>query len=129
MHMRRGQQGVTLMGFVIVLIVLGFFAYMAMRLIPMYSEYSSISKALDATVQDPIINGADPRKIRDMISRHFETGYVDSVQPEDIDIKRTSDGVTLTVDYDASKPFIANLSLVGHFHHVASNIPGKAAGG
>lgn len=133
MYMRRGQSGISLMGFVIVLIVVGFFAYMAMRLIPMYSEYSSITKALDATVQDPAINSADVNKIRDMISRHFETSYVESIQPEDILIKRPPNGgVELSVKYDASKPFFYNISLVGHFEHTASNVPGaagKPAGG
>ncbi len=126
MQMRRGQQGLTLMSFVVVMIVVGFFAYIAMRVIPMYNEFTSIKKALDATVQDPVINTADEHKIRDMISRHFEVSYVDAVDFRDVKIKRTPAGVSLSVNYDVSKPFFYNISLVGHFEHTASNAPGVA---
>ncbi|HTA64919.1 MAG TPA: DUF4845 domain-containing protein [Xanthomonadaceae bacterium] len=127
--MRRGQQGITLMGFVIVLIVLLCVAYFAMRVIPMYEEYYGISKALDAVVHDPAVNGASELKIQDMISRHFETGYVDSIGPKDVKIDRREAGVTLSVEYDVSKPLVYNLSLVGHFEKTASTIPGKSTGG
>ncbi len=127
MDMRRGQQGLTLISFVIVMIVVGFFAYIAMRVIPMYSEFASIKKALDATVQDPAINTADEHKIRDMISRHFEVSYIDAVDYREVKIKRTPTGVSLGVKYDASKPFFYNIDLVGHFEHIATNTPGAAA--
>ena len=35
--MKRKQGGMTLIGFIIVLALLGFFAYIAMKLVPMYS--------------------------------------------------------------------------------------------
>lgn len=131
MSLRNRQHGLTLMGFVIVLIVVGFFAYMAMRLIPMYNEYWSIAKALDEVVKDPTATNADETKLRDMISRRFETSYVDSIDPmvkaypKGIVIKRSTEGLSLSVNYDASKPFISNISLVGHFEHTATNAPGK----
>ena len=37
--MKRTQRGITLLGFIIVLAVVGFFAYVGMKLFPMYSEY------------------------------------------------------------------------------------------
>lgn len=129
MHLRHRQRGLTLMGFIIVLIVGGFFAYMVMRIVPMYNEYSSVKKALDEVAQDPLANTADERKLRDMISRHFETSYVSSIDPmvntfpKGVVIKRTSDGTTFSVNYDASVPFIYNISLVGHFEHVAGKAP------
>ncbi len=127
MQQRTRQNGITLMGFIIVLIVVGFFAYMAMRLVPMYNEYSSIKKSLDATAADPTINTADERKIRDMISRHFEIGYVNSINPADkaypggVVIKRNQNGITLSVNYDAKAPLFYNIFLVAHFEHSANS--------
>lgn len=131
MNLRNRQQGLTLMGFVIVLIVVGFFAYMAMRIIPMYNEYWAICKALDEVAKDPTANNADEVKLRDMISRRFETGYVNSIDPmvkgypKGILIKRAADGLTISVKYDADAPFISNIHLVGHFEHSAGNAPSK----
>ena len=66
-----------------------------------------------------------------MISRRFETSYVDSIDPmvkgypKGILIKRTAEGLSISVKYDADKPFISNISLVGHFQHTATNVPSK----
>ena len=40
-------RGMTLMSFVIVLVVLGFFALIIMKLFPMYSEYYSLKKVME----------------------------------------------------------------------------------
>ncbi|HEY2347115.1 MAG TPA: DUF4845 domain-containing protein [Xanthomonadaceae bacterium] len=122
--MRRAQQGITLMGFMIVLIIVGFFAYVAMRLVPMYTEYSSVSKALDEVAHDPKAAGADLYKIRDLIERHFDISYVDSIKPKDVQISRKDGGLTLSVQYDVTRPLFYNISLVGHFTKIASTIPG-----
>ena len=45
--MKRTQSGMTLIGFVIVLAVVGVFIYMGMKLIPMYSEYYAVKQALE----------------------------------------------------------------------------------
>jgi len=130
--MRRGQQGLTLLGFIIVLIVLGIFAYFAMLVIPMYSEYFAIQKALKAVIKDPALTTADQYKIQDMISRHFETGYISSVQPKDIKVKRDQFGITLTADYETRKQLgQSSLYLMGHFTDSESTNPvsGKGAKG
>jgi len=127
--MRRGQQGLTLMGFIVVLIVLGFFAYLAMRLIPMYTEYFQIVKAMDAVVKDPIAASADDHKVQDMISRHFEIGYVDSITPKDIKMKHEQNGLTLSVSYEVRKPLFYNIFIVGHFEKVLSTVPSKIDAG
>ena len=44
--MKRTQRGMTLIGFIIVLAVVGIFAYVAMKLVPMYSEYYAVKSAL-----------------------------------------------------------------------------------
>ena len=37
--MKRTQSGITFIGFLVVLAVAGFFAYVGMKLFPMYQEY------------------------------------------------------------------------------------------
>ncbi len=123
--MRRGQQGLTLIGFVMVLAVLGCVAYFAMRIIPMYTEYSSIVQAMEGVIKEPGIATADEHTIRDHISRHFEIGYVDTVDYKDIKIKREQNGLTLSVVYEVRKPFVYNIFLVGHFEKTVSTGPVK----
>ena len=44
--MKRTQSGMTLIGFVVVLAVVGLFIYVGMKVIPMYTEYYGVRQAM-----------------------------------------------------------------------------------
>lgn len=124
---RSMQKGITMIGFLLGLIVLGFFAYLAMRIVPMYIEYFGVVKAIKHVVAQPDIAHADDHKIRNYLSAEFDIGYVDSITAEKgVKIKRTQDGIELSVDYEVRKPFVSNLELLGHFQKTVSTAAGAA---
>ena len=45
--MKSKQSGVTLIGFLFIIAIVGFFAFMAMKLVPSYIEYMGVVKALN----------------------------------------------------------------------------------
>ena len=51
--MVRKQQGITLLSFVVVLVVAGFFALMAMKLFPMYNEFFSLKNVMEEFAKQP----------------------------------------------------------------------------
>ena len=120
-HNRAIQKGITLIGFVFILIVLGFFAYLGMRIIPMYIEYFSVVKSIKHVASQPGIGTAGEHKIRDLLSREFDIGYVDSIQDKDVKIKQMPGVIELTVDYEVRKPGAYNIDLVGHFQKTVSS--------
>ena len=113
--MKRTQGGMTLIGFVIVLGVIGFFAYIAMRLVPMYSEYYAVKSALKGLQQEPGIANRDPAKIQDLFFRRLYISYAENVKPEHVKIERVDGGWNMRVDYEVRKPLMANLDVVGKF--------------
>jgi hypothetical protein len=125
--MRRGQQGLTLIGFVVVLVVLGCVAYIAMRLIPAYTEYYSVVSALKAVAQDPGMSTADEYTIRNQFSRRFNISYIESISSKDVKIIRNSDGMKLSVDYEVRKPVVSNIDLIAHFEKTVTVGGGKSA--
>ncbi len=122
-HASGTQKGITLIGFVLILVVMGFFAYLAMRIVPMYIEYFSVVKSIKHVVSQPGIGTADERKIRDLLSREFDIGYVDSIQDKDVKIKRLQNAIELSVDYEVRKHGAYNIDLVGHFQKTVSSSP------
>jgi hypothetical protein len=114
--MKRTQSGMTLIGFVIVLAVVGLFAYVGMKLVPMYSEYYAVKQALKGLASEPGIADRDPAKIQDLFFRRLYISYAENVKPENVDIKRGDNGWVMTVDYEIRKPIIGNLDVVGKFH-------------
>lgn len=112
----KAQRGITMIGFLMVLVVLGFFAYAAMRLVPVYTEYFSVLKAMKSVAGEVGVANKQPGEIRNMLSRHFEISYVDSVRPTDIRITRERTP-SINISYEVRKPFISNVDLVVSFDH------------
>ncbi|KAB8166247.1 DUF4845 domain-containing protein [Marilutibacter maris] len=112
---KRTQGGMTLISFIIVLAVVGVFVYMGMKLIPMYSEYYAVKRALSELSTDPAAANAEPAKIRDLFFRRLYVSYSDNVKKEDLKIERRDAGYVLSVDYEVRKQLIGNLDVVGRF--------------
>ena len=113
--MKRTQGGMTLIGFVIVLAVVGVFIYMGMKVIPMYSEYYAVKQALQGLAGEPGIADQNPAKIKDLFFRRLYISYADTVKSEHVKIVRKDAGYVMTVKYEVRKPLIANLDVVGKF--------------
>ena len=113
--MKRTQGGMTLIGFVIVLGVIGFFAYIAMRLVPMYSEYYAVKQALKGLQAEPGIANRDPAKIQDLFFRRLYISYAENVKPANVEIERIESGWEMHVVYEVRKPLVGNLDVVGKF--------------
>jgi hypothetical protein len=117
MNMQRNIRGLTLIGFLVVLCVAGFFAYLVMRLMPMYIEYFGVVKAMEMIKDEP---GSAQKSIdeirRDLITK-FDTQYVDdaSVPPQAITLKREAGGATLRIAYEKRVNFMYNIDIVGVF--------------
>jgi Tfp pilus assembly protein PilE len=113
--MKRTQQGMTLIGFILVLAVVGVFIYMGMKLIPMYSEYYSVKQALEGMSKEAGMADKNPAQVRDLFFRRLYTSYAENVKPENVKLVRNEAGWTMTVDYEVRRPLVANIDVVGHF--------------
>lgn len=117
------QQGVSLTGFLIILAVVGFALFIGMKLFPMYQEFWSVKKALKSIAADDTI-GSDPVSIRNSLSKYFDVGYISNVNPKDVMVERSPEGVLITADYEIRKPLIYNLDIVGKFKASEIKRPG-----
>lgn len=113
--MKRKQSGITLIGFIIVLAVVGVFLYMGMKLVPMYSEFYAVKRSLSGLSEEPGIATMDPAKIRDLFFRRMYVNYSENVKQENFKIARSDKGLQVTVKYEVRKELIANLDVVGKF--------------
>ena len=113
--MKRTQRGMTLIGFVITLAVVGVFVYMGMKTIPMYSEFYAVKQALNGLATEPGVTGYDPAKIKDLFFRRLYISYADNIKAEHVKVIRKDAGYLMTVEYEVRKPLIANLDVVGKF--------------
>lgn len=112
----RKQNGLTLIGFVIVLSIVLLFAYAGMRLIPMYLEYYALIQAMEKLEDDPMAKAMPPYKIKQSIQMSLWASYAsNNIKNEHIRISKKSEGVNVRVTYEVRKDFLGNVDLIGSF--------------
>jgi Tfp pilus assembly major pilin PilA len=112
----RKQNGLTLIGFIIVLGIVLFFAYGGMRIIPMYLEYHALINAMDKLANDPMAKSMPAYKIKQSIQMSLWASYAsNNIKNEHIRISKKSDGVNVRVAYEVREDFLGNIDLVGSF--------------
>jgi hypothetical protein len=114
--MKSKQTGITLLGFLMVLAVAGFFAYMAMKLVPAYTEYAGVVKAM-SQISSEGVDGKSLDEIRRELMFKLGFQYVDdaTIHPSDITIGQGASGNELRVSYDKDIPFMYNIDFLIHF--------------
>ncbi|KAG9578562.1 hypothetical protein KCV01_g16507, partial [Aureobasidium melanogenum] len=115
--MKTRQSGITLIGFLLLLIVLGFFAYMGMKLVPAYIEFFGVKKAMTQLASDG--GSSDINEIRRNLAFKMNFQYVDdsTIQPKDITLDRRNNASVLTISYDKRVHFIYNIDFLLHFEN------------
>lgn len=108
-------RGITLMSFLIVLVVVGFFALVIMKLFPMYSEYFSLKGVMDEYAAQPNSAAIPTAQMHNDLNRRFGIAYIDSVEKEHIKVVREGGVSRLNIAYEVRVPLFANLDVVGKF--------------
>lgn len=119
--MKSNQKGITLLGFLITLVVVGIFIFVGIRLFPVYSEYYAVRESMDAIAKQPGIGSASRRDIEKFLDARFNISYVDSVNIKDhVRLTRTAAGQDLNINYEVRKPFAYNVDFVAKFEYTVS---------
>ena len=108
----KKARGMTLIGFIFVLGVLGMFLYAGMQIGPVYMDHMSVVKAMKTAASEG--GNQSPAEIKSRISKLLYISYVDQVKPTDFKIVR-GNGREIQVKYDVEKKFFYNLSFLMKF--------------
>ena len=117
MNLKNRQRGITLLGFAVLMCVVGFFAYAAMKLFPAYSEYYGVVKSMKSLQTEPGIESASIDQIRQKLNVQFDLQYVgeNTVPPGGYKLNTQGGGRSLTLSWDKDIPFIYNVDFLVHF--------------
>lgn len=110
----KKQSGITLLGLAIVLVVVGMFAYFAMRVYPMYQEYWSVSKVMEDLKKEAQVTQIAPQRLMTMLDLRLSGNYVTSVGIKDFRFTNRG-GNLMSVKYERREKLAYNLFVVGVF--------------
>ena len=113
--MRHRQQGMTMIGILCIVAMMGAIAYAGMRLAPVYLNYLKVARAMDATAGDAKSDSADPAALRASLGKHWEIDMIEKPEAKEIEIVKDEGEVTMHIAYDDLVPYVGNVSLSVHF--------------
>lgn len=112
---RRRQDGITTVGFLILAVFIGLFAFAFIRLTPVYLNYMKVVGVLEGVHEEFDSQNASRNAIRTSIVRRFNVESVSEIEASDIKVTSDSDGFTVEAVYDHTTPFVGNVSFTVHF--------------
>ena len=112
---RRRERGITVIGMLCILGLIGIVAFAGLRLLPLYLNYMKVSRSMDAAAAEFKSDNPDPGLIRRSLEKHWQIEDISTVEAKDVTIEKTESGVELHVAYDDASPYISNVSLSVHF--------------
>ena len=112
----RKQRGLTLIGFGMVLVLVLFFSYAAMRIVPLYLEYQALISAMNTLQADPRGAKMSKRSIEIKLMDSLWVNYAtDNIQKKHIRVSRKKIGLDVRVAYEVRKDFLGNVDLIVSF--------------
>ena len=116
--MRHSQRGVTLIGWIILLVPVAIVVFALIRLTPIYLNYMSVVKFMNQVASENKDGGATvtAQSLRNSLEKHFNVGYIEHPDVKDIDIHREGGHWVMISDYEDIAPMFGNISLLAQFH-------------
>lgn len=109
------QEGITAIGALIILVLVGFLALAVLKLFPVYMEHMSVTASMDSLKEEPGDEPLNRRKLEQLLMRRFNVNSIRNVGREHITVEPTSSGHTVAVVYERRVPFMANIDFVVSF--------------
>jgi len=116
MYVPHPQRGMTLIGLILTFVVIGFFALIFMRLLPVYMEDASIRGAM-STIARELPPNSSLTEVKRSLGKNFDINNVKAVVPNDFLLVDDAGSKVLSISYEARAPFVSNVSFAVEFEH------------
>jgi len=110
------QRGITGIAIALILVMIAFFAMVAIRLFPVYMEHFNVVTHLNSLSEEVGASKKTNAEIVSTLEKRFGLDDVKHVTSDDIFIEREKGGlVTVAIEYEVRTPALANVDMVVSF--------------
>ena len=115
----KKQKGLTLISWLAIIAVVLFNAIIAMNVVPVYLHDHSVKTLMQNLETDSAVQGATPKKIKEIITKRLRINNIYSINKDHIAIKKTKSGYLVTIEYEPRGRLVGNLDYIVSFKHEA----------
>lgn len=114
--MHHRQRGMTFLGIIVLVVVVGAWVYSGIRLVPKYLEYMRVAATLEKVRDEYESNpGTTDFMLRKAVERHFDIEMVEIITSNDIEIRKEGGTFFMRAFYEDTVPLVANVSFLVEF--------------
>lgn len=106
------MKGVSLAGWMVIIVLAVVLGTAALRTIPAYMEYSTIRTAINSTLADSKVGLQSENEIRAALDRRFGVNNVGVISARDLIISKESGILYIGVDYEVREPLFGNVDVI-----------------
>ena len=117
------QRGISLVGLIVILAVLGVVGILAAKIAPAYMENASIKKA----IEDAKATGGSVAEMQRTFNKAAEVQDITSIKSSDLIISKETGDTEISYAYEKVIPLVGNASLVLAFEGTTAKDGGTAA--
>jgi hypothetical protein len=110
------QRGITLIGWIFLLLPLAIVGYAGIRIAPIYLNYMKVTKSVDQVAKEMGDNpGLNVRVIQNALEKRLDIESVDFPALKDFIVKRDNEVWIIQAKYEDVAPLFSNISLLLQF--------------
>ena len=124
MSFRKRQRGLSFLGLIVLVGILGFAVVIGLKLIPIYMDSWKIDGVMESVIKEPGIKEQSRREVIELMLKRLDINAVDAVNygnKAPITVTKRKNNVTINIFYRVETPLIGNLSLVAEFDKMVSS--------
>lgn len=109
------QNGMTAIGWLLVLGLIAFFVLITLRMVPLYLEYAKVVSALESLENEPGITRKTKSEIVKMVQKRFQVNDVKNVSAKQLEVKKDKGVLVISIDYERREHLVSNIDVVAKF--------------
>lgn len=125
MSFKNRQRGLSFLGLIALVGMLGFAAVIGLKLIPVYMDSWKIDTIMTAVISEPGVNEQSRQEVINAMLKRLDIDAVEGVNysnwKERLSVTKRKNSVTIDVNYEITTPLIGNLSLLAVFEKSVSS--------
>jgi len=114
---RSAEQGISLLGVLFILLLVGFALTVLFRVGPLYLDDYTVRKSFEA-LGDGDTRTLSDQAIREKLYKHFVVNNVDNIDLKQVRIDRNPARILVSFYYERRVVFMGNLDVVAKFNNV-----------
>jgi Domain of unknown function (DUF4845) len=114
--MHTKQRGVTMIGWLLLMVPVGVIVYALIRVTPIYINYMHVAKAMEQLASESKGEGpVNPADVHQSLEKRFDIEYVENPAAKDVDVHRDGDHWVAVAQWEETAPLFGNISLLMEF--------------